>query len=98
MKLKGIELKGEYKVEYRNDYFCVYDDKNNEIYFENSAGYWWKQEFDENNNVIYFNSVIPCEDSDGIIIDKRPKQVKEITLQEIANKFGVELQNLRIKE
>ena len=46
----------------------LYDTNDNRIYFENSDGYWSKQEFDTNGKVIYY------ENSDGEIIDKRPKK------------------------
>jgi hypothetical protein len=31
----------------------IYDENNNEIYFEEPDGFWEKREFDENNNMIY---------------------------------------------
>jgi hypothetical protein len=68
-----------------------YDSKGNQIYFEDSDGYWGKGEYDSKGNQIYF------EDSDGQIRDKRPKQV-ELTLQEIADKMGIEVEQLRIKK
>jgi hypothetical protein len=37
------------------------------IYFENSDGFWAKWEHDSQGNVMYY------EDSDGDIVDKRPK-------------------------
>ena len=45
----------------------LYDSNGKLIYFEDSYGYWFKQEFDTNNNQIYY------ENSNGAIIDKRPK-------------------------
>ena len=51
-----------------------YDDKGNEIYYEDSTGFWKKSHFDEKGNRIYY------EDSRGNIVDKRPKQTVEITL------------------
>lgn len=54
MKLKGIELKGTYKVDFHDTWFDIYDDKGYRIYFENSGGYWAKSEFDENGNVLYY--------------------------------------------
>ena len=44
-------------VKYRHG--SIYDENNNEIYFEGSDGVWYKKEFDENNNMIYY------ENSDG---------------------------------
>lgn len=59
-----------------------YDSNNNRIYFKNSDGYWGKSEYDSNNNEVYF------EDSDGEIIDKRPKQTPEFTMEELIEKLG----------
>ena len=59
MKLKGIELKGTYKVIYYDTSGEVYDEKGNMIYYENSKGSWSKWEYDEKSNVIY------REDSNG---------------------------------
>jgi hypothetical protein len=68
-----------------------YDSKGNEIYFENSTGFWIKREYDSNGNEIYY------ENSNGIIKDNRPKEV-ELTLDEIASKFGIDVKNLKIKK
>ena len=38
-------------VRYR--YGGIIDKNNNEIYSENSDGFWWKREYDENGNIIY---------------------------------------------
>jgi hypothetical protein len=43
----------------------VFNEQGYVIYFENSNGYWCKQEFDDQGNLIYI------EDSDGRIIDNR---------------------------
>ena len=68
--------------------FIIKDDNGNEIYYENSDGFWRKQKFDEKGNSIYYeNSVgywskskydekgneIYYENSDGQVIDRRPK-------------------------
>ena len=68
-----------------------YDANGNEIYYENSNGYWHKREHDANGNEIYY------EDSDGVIRDNRPKQV-ELTLEQIADKFGINVSQLKIKD
>ena len=47
--------------------FVIKDSNGNQIYCENSSGYWSKQEYDANGNLIYY------ENSDGTIIDNRPK-------------------------
>ena len=59
MKFKGIELEGTYEVIYYATSFVVYDEKGNQIYCEDSNGYWSKREYDEKDNEIYF------ENSDG---------------------------------
>ena len=43
----------------------VYDTNDNQIYSENSTGFWYKEEYDSNGNEIYY------EDSDGVIVDRR---------------------------
>ena len=68
-----------------------HDANGNEIYCENSNGYWQKWEFDANGNEIYL------ENSNGVITDNRPKQV-ELTLEQIADKFGINVGQLRIKD
>ena len=69
-----------------------YDEKDNEVYFENSKGYWIKCQYDEKGNRIYY------ENSNGYIVDKRPKQTVEITLDEIAKKFNIDISQVRIKD
>src|SRR5690606_4543797 len=69
------------------------DSNSNQIYFENSTGYWAKSEFDSKGNLIYLETI------NDIIIDrcnKRPKT--ELTLDEIAKKFGIPVSQLKIKK
>ena len=61
------------------------------IRVEDSTGYWSKRLYDTNGNQIYYES------STGTIIDDRPKQV-ELTLDDIAQKFGVDVNQLKIKK
>lgn len=69
------------------------DSNGNEIYLENSCGYWTKSEFDSNGNRIYYES------SNGLILDKRSENSKtELTLDEIAEKFGIPVSQLKIKK
>ena len=65
----------------------INDDNGNQLYFENSFGYWWQAKYDDNGKEIYCeNSVgywckcefdldsgheIYCEDSDGYLRDER---------------------------
>jgi hypothetical protein len=67
------------------------DSHGNQVYYENSEGYWAKWEYDSDGNQVYY------EDSDGLIEDIRPKQV-ELTLDEIADKFGINVLQLKIKK
>ena len=68
--------------------FEIEDKNGNEIYFEDSNGYWWKMEYDSNGNQIYFENSygdwdkkeydsdgnqIYFENSYGYIEDNRPK-------------------------
>ena len=82
MKFKGIELMGTYEIICYAISFDVYDKKGNQIYFENSNGYWAKSEYNEKGDVIYY------EDSDGGIVDKR---VKELTIEEIEKLLGYKI-------
>jgi hypothetical protein len=67
----------------------LYDANGNDIYFENSTGYWYKYEFDNNGNQTYYGNSygywykrefdsngnkIYYEDSKGKIIDDRPRK------------------------
>ena len=68
-----------------------YDSKGNDTYWEDSRGYWYKREYDSKGNDIYW------EDSRGYIKDNRPKQV-ELTLDDIAAKFNIDVNLLKIKK
>ena len=68
-----------------------YDSNGKEIYYENSYGFWNKSEYDSNGKEIYY------ENSHGYIKDNRPKIV-EVTLEEIAKKMGISIEQLRIKD
>jgi hypothetical protein len=70
--------------------FIIKDKDGNQIYWEHPDGYWSKREYDANGKEIYHES------SNGVI-RTRPKQV-ELTLQQIADKFGIKLEQLRIKD
>jgi hypothetical protein len=54
-----------------NPCFDIRDNNLNQLYFENSVGYWGKSEFDSQGNRIYF------ENSDGEIIDNRTPEIIE---------------------
>ena len=73
--------------------FEIEDSDGNGIYYEKSDGYWFRHEYDSNGNVIYY------ENSDGTDAfgEKIPKTV-ELTLDEIASKFGIDVKLLKIKK
>lgn len=66
-----------------------FDKDGNEIYYEISNGYWVKSEFDKDGNKIYY------EISNGYIEDNR---TKEVSMDEIAEKFGISVEKLKIKK
>ena len=72
---------------YKNEY----DANGYDIRYEDSNGYWRKSEYDAHGKEIY------CEDSYGYISDNRPKIV-EVNLQDIADKLGIKVEQLRIKD
>jgi hypothetical protein len=93
--------------------FVIKNDKGKEIYFEETTGFWWREEFDERGNVVYFENFygdwkkheyneqgthVLVESNYGIIMDNRPKPKIELTLQEIAEKLGIPVEQLRIKD
>ena len=76
------------KHDFSNGDLSLYDTNGNEIYCENSNGYWYKREYDTNGNKIYYEdssgywskhefdvngNIIYLETSTGYIIDNRPK-------------------------
>jgi len=95
-------------------YRCEYDSKGNEIYYIDSNGYWAKNEYNSMGNLIYYKNstgywvkreydskgnLIYLENSTVVILDKRPKSPKtELTLDEIAQKFGIPVNQLKIKK
>jgi hypothetical protein len=66
------------------------DEKGNQTFAENSDGFWCKREFDSNGNEIYY------EDSKGRVL--RDKRSVELTMDEIAKKFGIDINLLKIKK
>ena len=71
--------------------FEIKDKNGNVIYYEFSNGNWYKREYDSDGKEIYY------ENSDGEIRDNRPKEVV-LTLKDIAEKFKIDIKNLKIKE
>jgi hypothetical protein len=72
--------------------FVIKDKNGNIIYREVSNGSWFKRECDDQGNRIRY------EDSNGVIVDERPKPIIELTLQDIAEMKGVSVSQIRIKE
>jgi len=68
-----------------------YDSNNNQIYYEESRGYWSKYEYDSSGKEIYL------ETSLGTIRDNRPKVI-ELTFEDIAQKFGIDVNLIKIKK
>ena len=88
--------------------FYINDKNGNRIYWESITGYWIKKEYDskmiyrEDNTGNWSKAEYDskgnrtyCEDSKGHKSDKR---VTELTLDQIAEKFGIEVSQLKIKK
>ena len=86
---KGKEI--YYENSNGNWYKHEFNSNGKLIYHETSTGYWYKQEYDFNGKLIYY------EDSDGDIEDNRPKVI-ELTMDEIATKFNIKVEDLKIKK
>lgn len=71
--------------------FKIKDENGNLIYYEDSLGFWYKYEYDSDGSLMYYES------SEGIIIGNRQKQV-ELTMDEIADKLGIDVKLLKIKK
>ena len=72
--------------------FYLYDSHRNLVYYEDADGYSIKYEYDSSENQVYY------EASDGEIEDNRPKQESILTMDEIAEKFGIDVKTLKIKK
>jgi len=85
MKTIAQQIKWDFEA---NGYLEIEDKNGNQIYFENSGGFWLKSEYNSRGNRVYFENSngdwikreynsdgneIYWEDSDGVIIDIRPK-------------------------
>ena len=67
----------------------LYDSNGNMTYYEDSTYHWYRWEFDADRNLTY------CEDSDGYT-KGTPNRV-EFTMEELSEKLGVPLAQLKIK-
>lgn len=93
--------------------FIIKDKMGNEIYRENSDGYWVKYEYDCNSNQIYYENY---ENSNGYWSKReynaegnqiyyencygtiRYNRPKEYTMDEIAKALGIDVNQLKIKK
>jgi uncharacterized protein YrzB (UPF0473 family) len=94
----NLELdQGNYKLEAYDTYCVVTDSQGNEVYYEDSKGYWYKSEYDSQGNEVYFENSngywyksgydeqgneVYFEDSCGIVIDNRSKRKVTVELTE----------------
>jgi len=63
--------------------FIIKDSRGNAIYVEYKR-FWFKQKFDLKDNVHYY------ENSEGLIVDNRPKSIPEYTVEELTKMLGKE--------
>jgi len=90
----------------------TYDEKGNMLRYEVSSGYWATQEYDEycnytrletsaGNVTLYeydkHNKCIYKEINSVVEFDNRPKPI-ELTMDEIAEKLGIDVNLLKIKK
>jgi len=68
-----------------------FDTTGNSTRYEDSSGYSYKCEYDANGRRIYFES------NGKVLRDDRPKTV-ELTMDEIAEKLGIDVNLLKIKK
>jgi hypothetical protein len=88
------------KNSYGYEVWYDYDENNNQRHFKASNGYEQWREYDEKNNQIHLKDSYGYEtwyDSKGNRIPN-PNLVTEVTLEDIAKKFGVSVKSLKIKK
>ena len=76
------------------------DSNGNVVHRKDSNGSEYWKEYDENNNEIHYKDSDGFEawyDSEGNRIPN-PNLVTEVTLEDIAKKFGVDVKSLKIKK
>ena len=80
MKTIGQQIKWDFEA---NGDLQIRDKNSNLIYFEDSDGFWVKQEYDSQGKVIYI------KDSKGYLVDNRPKSCenKEIVIEGVKYKL-----------
>ena len=80
MKTIAQQIKWDFEA---NGDLQIRDKNSNLIYFEDSDGFWVKQEYDSQGKVIYI------KDSKGYLVDNRPKHCenKEIVIEGVKYKL-----------
>ena len=78
MKTIAQQLNWDFKA---NGFFKIYNLDGYPIYIESISGYWAKREYDSQGNEIYY------EDSDGEIIDNRPKPCEDKVVEIDGQKY-----------
>ena len=71
---------------------CGYDADGNEIWYVNSNGEWNSCEYDAAGSIIY------RETHEGVKFDERNRKAVELTMDEIAEKLGIDVKDLKIKK
>ena len=95
---KGNEI--HYKGPTGFEYWREFDERDNKIYYKSSNGTEYWQEYDERDNLIHYKSLNGYEywyDSEGNKIPN-PNNTTELTLEQIAEKFNVKVENIKIKK
>jgi YD repeat-containing protein len=60
--------------------------------YETSTGYWYTWEYDADGDIIY------RETQDGVTYDERNHKAVVLTMDEIAQKLGIDVKDLKIKK
>ena len=97
-----MNLSQQFNHDFENGAFQMFNSNGNEIYFEESTGFWGKKEYDSNGNKIYFensdgywskreydsngNEIYLEASSMGVVFDKRPTPPRNGKIVEIDGK------------
>ena len=82
------------------EFWREFDERDNKIHYKSSDGFEYWKEYDESNNEIHYKSSDGIEfwyDSKGNEIPN-PNLITELTLEQIAEKFNVKVENIKIKK
>ena len=89
-----------YKTSNGYESWQEYDERDNVIHYKNSDGFEVWREYDEKDNEIHHKNSNGYEawyDSKGNEIPN-PNLITELTLEDIAEKFNVKVENIKIKK